>query len=396
MRIRPIIAAGAIICLTLTGCTGAKPAGNTPQTGEAVQDQGTKPEETPAQSEKAEPEKEEAKPEKAEETAPAAKSATTESCDLFSITLPEDMAGVYVVETDSNRISVFEKEAKDAGFGGFAFGVAAYKEPSEYYGGMDRKVGEFTASDGTLYDIVIDYPSDVQFDYEKYAEEVPVNYDRLYQGAEDAVKTLAGADGKGSFVWGGGTKGEDLYQDVLEKFRTAIKEGWDANRLEAEDMSSMYYVISSSGEGNGADKIGYAYYDTNNDGIDELLVGEIAEDDWKGTVYDIYTMADRKPMHVVSGWDRNRYYALEDGFIVNEYSGGADESGWNVFDIEPNTGRIMDQVDFKIDGYENKDKPWFISYDEGETWENVTEEEFEERMETFKNYKRFDFTPLSK
>ena len=86
MRIRPIIAAGAIICLTLTGCTGAKPAQNTPQTGEAVQDQGTKPEETPAQSEKAEPEKEEAKPEKAEETAPAAKSATTESCDLFSIT----------------------------------------------------------------------------------------------------------------------------------------------------------------------------------------------------------------------------------------------------------------------------------------------------------------------
>ena len=319
----------------------------------------------------------------------------TVSCSLFSVTMPADCAGLYVTNTSDNTISVFDKEAHEGKFGGFVFDVSLYKEPSDYAGGIDRKVGEFTGSDKTVYDVVMSYPTEVSYDYEKYPDAAPESYKKLSDAAATIVKSITGKDG-GTFAWGGGTKGADLYGDVIARHVQAIKEGWDANRLEEESMSPMYFNMSQDGGGDVLGRVGYAYMDTNNDGIDELLIGEIAEGDWKGTVYDIYTMVDRKPAHVVSGWDRSRYYALEHGFICNEYSGGADLSGWDISDIEPNTTNLMPQVSLKVDGYENESQPWFISYGSGDDdWENVTEEEFNSRLETFQNYVRFDFTPLS-
>ncbi|MBQ6966897.1 MAG: hypothetical protein IJP84_03230 [Lachnospiraceae bacterium] len=313
---------------------------------------------------------------------------------LFSITLPEKAAGAFVSETTDNSISIYDKEAKEADFGGFAFGVAAYKEPSEYAGGMDSKVGEFTAADGTRYDIVVTYPSDVQYDYTKYTEDMPESYALLYKGTEDIVKTLKGADGKGEFIWGAGTKGEDLYGDVLKKIVNAINEKWDANRLEEEGLSPEYYSLSAAGE-NVLEKAGYAYFDENHDGVDELFIGVIEEGDNKGVCYDIYTMVDRKPEHVVSGTARNRYYVLQSGLLVNEHSDGANAEGWDVYDIEPNTANLLDQVKLKIDRYEDEVKPWFVSYDNGATWESRTEEEFEDYKSNFSDYQRFDFTPFS-
>ena len=315
---------------------------------------------------------------------------------LFSITLPKESEGQFIANTEDNRIAIYDKEANEAGFGGFAFDVAAYENPSDYAGGMDNKVGELTTGDGTLYDIVIQYPSDVQFDYEKYTESMPENYERLYKGAEDIVKSLKSADGSGTFVWGAGTKGEDLYNDILDKYVTAVKEGWDANKLEEEGMSSEFFVLAQQADKDPLDAIGYAYYDTNIDGIDELVIGDMSqEEDWKGTVYDIYTMVDRKPAHVISGYARNRFYVLEHGMICNVYSGGAAEYGYRVFDIEPNTTNIMYQVTLKVDEYEDADNPYFISYDDEETWEGYSEEEWNDRLQNFSDYVRFDFTPLS-
>ena len=153
-------------------------------------------------------------------------------------------------------------------------------------------------------------------------------------------------------------------------------------------MSYMYNLT---------DKIGYIYYDINVDGIDELLIGEIADGDWKGVIYDIYTMVDRKPQHVISGGSRNRYYVCDNSFICNEYSSGANESGVRVFNLVENSTELFPQVSFKYDGYTNKNKPWFLSYGsnvEEDRWENVDEKTFKERKSVFEKYERFDFIPL--
>ena len=313
--------------------------------------------------------------------------------ELFEITMPEELDGKYIIESRRNGYIVYDKEAKESDFGGFAFSVFAYENPEDYAGGMDKKVGEIIKDNDTLYDVVIGYPSDVQYDFEKYSGGMPESYEKLYKGAEDIVKTLAPEDGE--FVWGAGCEGKDMYAEVIEKHIKAISEKWDSNKLEAEDMSPEYNAIRVATGGDVLKNVGYAFFDTNNDGIEELLVGEIADGELKGTVYDIYTMIDRKPAHVVSGSGRDRYYALEYGMICNEYSGGADLTGWQFYDIEPNTANLMPQYGLKMDGYENKDDPWFVCFDtDMKEWESIDEEQFDD-YKNRQEYVRFDFDPLS-
>ena len=305
---------------------------------------------------------------------------------LFTITMPKEVEGTYLAYATDNRISVYEKSANEAGFGGFTFSVEAYKEPSEYAGGMDTKVGEMTTADGTVYDVTRSYPSDVQWDYNK-GEEMPTEYAALYNGAEDIIKTLS-CDG-GNFTFGAGTKGEDLYSDVIAQLKKAIDEKWDASKLEENNMSPMYCSV---------EKPGYAYKDINHDGIDELLVGEIADGEMKGIVYDIYTMVDRVPTHVLSGTDSNRYFAQDTGWIVNIFSDGEGMKCSESYDIEPNTTNLLQQVGLKYESNEKGESQWFISYSDPveDKWESISEEEYNSRLEIIEDIDRIDYKSLSK
>jgi len=306
---------------------------------------------------------------------------------LFSISMPKELKGTYEVKTEKDTISVFHKDSKKAGFGGFTFGIRAYLNPADHAnlpGG--RKIGEMTDKNGNLYDIVLKHPTDVQYDYTK-ASNAPEAYKRLYDLGE--VINIQGIKGS-AYYKNQGMKGEDLYKDILKKHITAINEKWDSVKLEEEQMSYMYNLT---------DKVGYVYYDVNGDGIDELLIGEIADGDWKGVIYDIYTMVNREPKHVISGGSRNRYFACDNSFICNEYSSGAMESGVRVYILVENSTELFPQVSFKYDGYKNPKNPWFLSYgseedDDDDDWENVSEEKYKERKKVFETYERFDFVPL--
>ena len=314
-------------------------------------------------------------------------------CDLFSVTIPEGFNGTYSTKKKKDKISLFHKDSKNAGFGGFAFGIKAYKNPADHAVlPGSKKIGELTDKKGILYDIVIKYPTDVQYDYTK-SNKAPASYKKLYDlGASIDIQGIKGA----KYYKNQGMRGKDLYKDILKKHVIAIEENWDSNKLEKENMSYMYNIISNSNDEK-LNKIGFAYYDMNADGIEELIIGEISEGNWKGTIYDIYTMVNREPKHVISGWSRNRYYVCDETFICNEYSSGALESGTRVYILVENSTELFPQVSFKYDGYTNAKQPWFISYGNNineDEWENVTEEKFKERKTVFDTYKRFDFAPL--
>ena len=306
-----------------------------------------------------------------------------ENSSLFSIAIPDELKGTYEVKTAKDKISVFHKESKKAGFGGFAFGIKAYKNPADHATlPGSRKLGELTDKRGNLYDIVLKHPTDVQYDYTK-SPEAPKSFKLLYDLGEDVdIQGINGA----KYFKNQGTKGEDLYRNILQKHITALNEKWDSVKLEKENLSYMYNLT---------DKIGYAYYDVNVDGIDELFIGEIADGAWKGVIYDIYTMVDRIPKHVVSGGSRNRFYVCDDAFICNEYSSGAMESGLRVYNLVENSTELFPQVSFKYDGYTSPKNPWFLTYSD-DSWENVSEEKFKERKKVFERYERFDFLPLNK
>ena len=303
---------------------------------------------------------------------------------LFSIYIPSGLCGTYQVKKEKDKISMFHKSSKKAGFGGFAFGIKAYKNPADHAflpGG--RKIGELTDKKGNLYDIVLKHPTDVQYDYTK-SPEAPAEFKLLYDLGENV--NIQGVKGSVYFK-NQGMKGENLYKEVIQKHRIAVDEKWGSAKLEAENMSYMYNIIPKN-------KIGFIYFDVNADGIDELLVGEIAQGNWKGVIYDIYTMVNRKPQHVISGGARNRYYVCDGSFICNEYSSGAMESGVRVYNLVENSTELFPQVSFKYDAYENSKNPYFLSYSD-EVWENVSKEKFNERKKVFEKYERFDFIPLN-
>ena len=311
--------------------------------------------------------------------------------NLFSISMPEELKGTYEIKKDRNMISVFHKESENAGFGGFAFGIKAYKNPADHATlPGSKKIGELKSRNifgrSVLYDIVLKYPTDVQYDYTK-GTNPPDSYKLLYD-IGDRVN-IQGVK-RTTYYNGQGTKGDELYKDILQKHITAKREKWDSIKLEQEQMSYMYNLT---------DKIGYIYYDVNSDGIDELLIGEIADGNWKGIIYDMYTTVNRKPQHVISGGSRNRYYICDNSFICNEYSSGALESGVRVYILVENSTELFPQVCFKYDGYTNSKQPWFLSYGSGaddDKWENVSEQTYKERKQVFEKYERFDFIPLSK
>lgn len=310
---------------------------------------------------------------------------------LFSITIPKEFNEIYKIEKRHNAILVFHKESKKAGFGGFAFGIIAYKNPADHAVlPGSRKLGELTDKKGKLYDIVLKHPTDVQYDYTK-SEKAPESFAKLYQLGE--IVEIKGINGS-TYFKNQGMKGKDLYKKILKKHITAITEKWDSGKLEQEDMSYMYNLLANTNK-HPLDKIGYTYYDVNADGIEELLIGEIADGKWKGVIYDMYTMVDRKPKHVMSGGERNRYYVCDDTFIANEYSSGALESGVRIYILVENTNELYPQVSFKYDEYENKKNPYFISYS-NEKWENVSEKTYIERKKVFDRYEHFNYIPLSK
>ena len=308
------------------------------------------------------------------------------STELFNVTVPSRFEGLYDTEVNDHSIDFFDKECKSAGNPGWIFGIQVFENPSDWAYGPVEKIGELKLNSGKLYDVVISYPTESQFGFSADGKEVemPAKYKNFYDARYEIIGTVHGKNGEQVDV-GAGTKGERLYKDELNKHLTAIKEQWDASKLEEENMSPMYAAMGS-GEGNVLDKVGYAYRDINNDGIEELLIGEIAEGDWKGIIYDIYTMVDRKPAHVISGWDRNRYFDWDDNFIINEYSNGADESGTILYVLGGNTTELVFQLAFKYDGYSDETNPWFESYslENGEiAWSATSEASFNEKQNRY-------------
>ena len=311
------------------------------------------------------------------------------SNDLFSVQVPQRFEGLYDTKVNDHTIDFYDKECIDNGNPGWIFGIQAFENPDDWANGPVMKVGELKLNNGKLYDVVFSFPTESQFGFNEDGSQVPMpeKYKNFLDAKEEIVKTLTAKTGETVNI-SAGTKGEDLYKEELNKHITAIKENWDATKLEEENMSNMYAQMAF-GDENVLDKVGFAYRDINMDGIDELLIGEIADGNWAGIIYDIYTMVNRKPEHVVSGWDRNRFYDYNDSFIINKASGGADENDTLLYTLAGNSTELILQFGFKYDGYKDQEKPWFKTYEKNGDdydWFAITEEEYNDIQERYSHH----------
>jgi hypothetical protein len=322
---------------------------------------------------------------------------TVLSTDLFTLTIPDEFKGKFLAQIVGNEIYIYDKASNEAGFGGFVFSVIADKDKQILAGGMYTKVGELAAADGNIYDVCMSTPSEVQWDYTA-SEEMPEDYEKLYNSATSIIEKAVGNSGS-TFMYGAGTKGENLYGYTVSKYIGAFSEGWDAAQFEENELSPEFYALYQAEGEKAFDKMGYAYADITNDGVDDLLVGVKSDSDDSFVVYDVYTMVDRTPTLVASGTSRNSYRGMIYGGLANVFSEGADEYGTKVYIIEPDSGKLFFQYGVKYDGYTDEKNPWYSSdfsgYDE-EKWIPATEEDYnmwlDRATEQFLNP---EFTPFS-
>lgn len=309
------------------------------------------------------------------------------SNSYFSFTVPNEMKGIYTVLKEGNAIYICEKVSEKAGLGGGAFGLNIYRNPKDYADmSAVKKIGELTDKNGKIYDMVISRPVEIEYaDDEKVAE----NYKRLYDFGEKVE--IKGVNGS-KYVKNKGMKGEELYGEILKKYKKALTEKWDSKKYEQEGMGYMYYVMSKSNE-NLQDKIGYIYYDINSDGIDELLIGET--DNKNSKIYDIYTMVNRKPTHVTSGGDKDMYFVCNDNFLCNAYVENSKENTFIVYYMDKNSNELNPQITFIYSKNENKKNPRFVGYGSYGKLENVSRKVFNERKNWYKDYNTLDYIPFS-
>ncbi len=296
----------------------------------------------------------------------------------ISITMPAECAGTYLASSFENSINIYDKASSEAGFGGFIFNVST-TDSYENLGGMKTKIGELTDGDGKLYQVFISYPSDVQWDYTA-GEDMPKSYAAIYNNAREIAATLQSVDG-GTYVDGAGTKGEDIFGDYVKEIITTIENAKDANELEAADLSPVYYSITQGDQAKDPMKdIGVCYADINVDGIDEMVIGDMESN----KIYDVYTSVDGKPAHVISGHDRDYFKIYSSGIL--EYV--LESAGVNVtclHDITPNTTEMNPQVFLKLDETADSADTYSTSYDGGETWESMTEEDYKSYLSDLEN-----------
>ncbi len=138
--------------------------------------------------------------------------------------------------------------------------------------------------------------------------------------------------------------------------------------------------------------LGFAYYDVDGNGIDELMIGSVNEYSMPESVFDIYTFADGALAPVVQGWERNEYRVSPEGTIMNLASAGAMNYWYGFYKLE--NGELARDYVLVYNAEENPDAPYYrVNADE--TQQILTDAEAEAIMSGFENAIAFDYIPLS-
>lgn len=117
----------------------------------------------------------------------------------------------------------------------------------------------------------------------------------------------------------------EAYAAVIDQYRTALSEGWDAARLMENGLN---YMAADCHHGRPADEIGFSVADLDGDGICELAVGSMAEDDFFGKmIFSLYTLDDSgEILMLFDSTERNRYYYAGGILFANTGSSSFNES----------------------------------------------------------------------
>ena len=149
----------------------------------------------------------------------------------------------------------------------------------------------------------------------------------------------------------------NTYQDILDNAYTVIKNHW-ADIVREDDIFEST-GIWEAGMGRSIDealaRIGYTFYDVDGNGIEELIIVDTPDSDgspweWDNRIILMYSLADDKPVLLIAGVVRGRYYLLNDNTIYHEGSSGAFDNVVATYRMAKD-GVSLETIDFYYTGY---------------------------------------------
>ena len=184
----------------------------------------------------------------------------------------------------------------------------------------------------------------------------------------------------------------NAYKSILDQYHTALSENWDFETLTNNNLNYMCAFYN----GTGLQDIGYAFYDIDGDGADELLIGLVSQENRGGDVFDIYTLTDGKPVLLAQSGERDMYTLCQNGMISEAASNSAANSFSIFYEYKTGTTKLSLVEAVVVDGNLNPDNPYFYTTtDVADTsaYTSITESEGDEIISKYTAVK-ISFTPF--
>lgn len=116
--------------------------------------------------------------------------------DYFTLTVPESWRGLfeYEIYPDSESyaytVNLYETNSHQEMMGGFLFGISLYEEDEDIsYLPSYETIGLLEAK-GQTYQVIVEYPTDVQF-----SDDTAANYRKLSKDMDDVIASLKVKEG---------------------------------------------------------------------------------------------------------------------------------------------------------------------------------------------------------
>ena len=146
---------------------------------------------------------------------------------------------------------------------------------------------------------------------------------------------------------------DNPYQSVLDMTlsgMTAAEEPMEEDEMKG--FNRFTRTIALADGTSGLDAIGYAFVDLDGDGVEELIIGETAQDGYlDGCILDIWTQMQGVPVLACRGWDRYRFYLVPDAqtqklAIFTEGSNSAFESQYEYGVFQNGTFSVQHLLEY--------------------------------------------------
>ncbi len=149
-----------------------------------------------------------------------------------------------------------------------------------------------------------------------------------------------------------------VYYPILAKYQKAIEEKWDRTKLDENDMCMLLeYEISYDG----GERLGYAFFDMNKDGTEELFIGT-RYDDSGLDILDLYTVREQKVCHISGSSERHALYlTMEPNSrykLASVSSDSAYQSNTRTYLLK--SDGIYGEIIIKFDAEQDSQNPWSL------------------------------------